>query len=334
MTEFHKTIIFTKTPLKGYFRYKDLFQVYPADLINMPKSNLQEHHPAILEYTTTEDDKIEPSLSFELLKNLNIHIATTLAKEDQILNLLSLFANNLFFRYKDLTGSWGMPILKDDPGEEANKWSSKWIMKFFQWPELAGQLEITEFTNLNLPEVPSVRHFEYYLNDPNFDFHTNKEITFPKTIYWGLHSYYSLDKDTRKVVDSAISHSVSAMELRQHKKTLSIIASFLSIETMVNFEYKDLKYEKCNECGQLKYKVSKKFRDYLYKYIGKSVKNKKKFNAFYSLRSKRIHTGEHIKTEQLWTDLPEDEKTKELLTHIEILQLGKMSIIHWLIKNN
>jgi len=50
MNEFQKTIIFTKTPLAGYFRYSDLFQIYPADLEKMPESTFQEHYPVILEY--------------------------------------------------------------------------------------------------------------------------------------------------------------------------------------------------------------------------------------------------------------------------------------------
>jgi hypothetical protein len=286
-----------------------------------------------LEYTTTEDDKIEPTSDFKELKDLRTLTATTLTKQDQILNLLTLFTNHLFFRYSDLTGTWGIPILKDNPGEEANKWSSKWNMTMFHWPELPNQLKITEFTKPEIKEVPYSRHFEYYYHNPNFDYYRDREITFPSSIFIGLDSYYSLNEDSKNVIDSAISHSVSAVELRQHKKTLSIIASFTSIETMVNFEFKDLEAEKCNNCGQLQFKVSKKFRDFLFKYIGKSTNNKKKFNAFYSLRSKIAHTGEQLKTEKLWTDLPKEEKDKEFLNHIEILQLGKISIIHWLIKN-
>ena len=333
MNQIHRTIIFTKTPLTGFFRFGNKFQIFPADLANMPKSKFQEHHPVILEYTTNEEDIIEPNLDFELLKDLSTLTATTLTKQDEILNLLSLFSNHLFFRYYDSTGNWGIPILKDDLGKEANAWSSKWNMKLFHWPELPDQLKISKFSDPKILEVEHLPHFIYYYHDPNFDYHTNSVIKFPSTIKVGLESYYNLNPESKKIIDSAISHVVSAMELRQHKKTLSIIASFTAIESMVNYEFRNEKIERCNECNQLQYKIASKFRDYLFKYVGKSTNNKKKFNAFYSLRSKIVHTGQRMETENLWTNLPKDKKDKEFLNHIEILQLSKISIIHWLIKN-
>ena len=57
---------------------------------------------------------------------------------------------------------------------------------------------------------------------------------------------------------------------------------------------------KCEECGQQKYGVSRKFREYLLKYIGDSPNNKRKFNNYYSLRSKIVHTGRQLKTELLF----------------------------------
>jgi len=333
MTEYHKTIVFTKTPLTGLFRYKDFFQIYPADLKGMPKSNMQEHYPIILEYTTTEDDKIEPFSEYEILKDLKSYTATTLTKQDQILNLLTLFTNHLFFRYNDTTGTWGMPMLKDNPGEEANSWSAKWCLKLFHWPELPAQLKIESFSKTEFSKVNYIPHFTYYYHDPNFDYHSGKTITFPATIFIGLDSYYSLSKESREHINSAISHIVSAVELRYYKKTLSIIASFTAIETMVNYEFRNVKHEQCGQCGQLRFKVAQKFRDYLFKYVGKSTSNKKKFNAFYSLRSKIVHAGEQLKTEKLWNDLPKSDKHKEFLNQLEIIQLGKISIIHWLIKN-
>lgn len=335
MNKFQKTIIFTKTPLKKYFLYPDKFQVYPADLIGMPKSNLQEHYPVILEYVIEEDEIIEPSQDDIGLKDLRTLTASTLTKQDEILNLLSLFTNHMFFRYYDLTGTWGMPILKDDTGEEANTWSSKWNMKMFHWPELPEQLKIEKFSEIELQYEPVqfVPFLKYYQVNPNYDYYRDQEITFPNSIFLGLDSYYNLNKEIKSVIDTAISHSTTAMELRQYKKTLSVISAFTSIETMVNYENRDFEAKRCDKCGQLQFKVSKKYRDYLLKYIGDNQNNKKKFTALYSLRSKIVHTGMKFKTESLWTDLPQEEKDEEFITQMEVILLSKMSITNWLLIN-
>jgi hypothetical protein len=331
---FHKTIIFTKVPLKKYFRYEDMFQVYPLNMDKMPYSNLQSHYPVVLEYWTSPKEKIEVEVEYENLKESFSKTATTITKQDKILSLLSLFTNHIFFRYNNFEGTWGLPILYDNPGEEADLWSTKWIMTGnYIWPEMTGQFQIAEFSVPKLQEVEFSSYRSYYWDNPNLDNDHLKEIVFPEFIFIGLGVYFTLPEDVREMVDSAISYSISAMEMKNSKKTLSLLASFTSVETMVNLEFRDLVPEKCNECGQLKFSISKKYRDYLLKYLGDTPANKKKFNAYYQLRSKIVHTGERLKTENLYHNLPKEDNEKEFITRIEILQLGKLSIINWLIKN-
>lgn len=332
--EYHKEIIFTKTPLKGYFKFGDLFQIYPLEMEGMPSFKGQKHHPIVLEYTIKEEDIIEPKNSIEGLEDLTKLTATTLTKKKSIINLLTLFTNHLFFYYEDLTGNWGIAIDEKETDKDViNNWSSKWCMTLYHSKEVNASLKIKEFTKLEINHVPMVRHFEYYYNDPNFDYHSESEITFPNTIFIGLHSYYKLTGESKEILDTAISHCISARELMFTKKTLSIISAFTSVETMVNNEFKEQKVLRCKECGQPEYKISKKYREYLFKYFGQTENNKKKFNSFYSLRSKIIHTGLKLQTENLWNDMEEEKKDKEFLDLAEIIQMSKLSIIHWLIKN-
>lgn len=336
MNKFQKTIIFTKTPLKKSFLYPNKFQIYPADLQGMPFSKFQEHFPAILEYKIESEDIITPTILLdEDLKDLSTLTATTTTKQDEILSLLTSFTNHLFFRYSDLTGNWGIPMLSDDPGEEANKWSSKWNLKMFHWPELPEQLNIDKFSEIanKYNSIDLIPFKEYFQNNPNFDFDKKRDITFPDTIKLALDRYYNLEKDEKEIITIAISHCSTATELKQIKKTLSVISAFTAIETMVNFENKEFKEDKCNECGQLKFKVSKKYQDYLLKYVGTGNKNKKKINAYYSLRSKIIHTGAKFKTENLWSNLPEEDKDKEYLNQMEVILISKLAIMNWLLIN-
>ena len=116
-------------------------------------------------------------------------------------------------------------------------------------------------------------------------------------------------------------------------KDASFPAAAPNIDPSVNLEFKDIKSEKCEYCGQLKYGIARKFREFLLKYVGTAQENKPKFNSFYSLRSKIVHTGELLKNERLFSGLPKYDRDLELLTQIEILQMGKLSIINWLVQN-
>lgn len=235
----------------------------------MPYSELQEHFPVILEYIIEENEIIKASIDEYRLEDLRTLTASTITKQDEILNLLTLFTNHLFFRYYNLSGTWGMPILKDNAGKEVNTWSSKWSMKMFHWPELPEQLIIDNFTDVQLQYEPVdfSPYLKYYQHNPNYDYYSNQEITFPNNIFAGIEAYYKLNKSLKNVIDTAISHSTTAVEIRLYKKTLSIISAFTAIETMVNYENRGFEDEKYGKCGQLQFKVSKKYRDYLLKYI-------------------------------------------------------------------
>lgn len=330
---FYKEIIFTKTPLKGYFRYYDLFQIYPADFYKMPKSNLQGHYPVVLEFWTSAKDKIDVKDEYEILKDLSSSTATKLTKLDRILSLLSVFSNHIFFRYDDLKGSWGISLLHDNPGDEAEKWSATWVLPHYHWPEMIGQFQIDEFSIPDVPEIVLVRHFDYFMDNPNLDSNNQSNISFPETIVSLLDLYFQCSDNMRAVLDSAIYYAVSAMEMRLQKKTLALLSSFTSIETMVNLEYTGSKVDKCSSCSQPKFSVTQKYREFLTKYLGNSDYNKKKFNKYYSIRSKIVHTGKRLKTEDLYVNIGKQEKHEERVTIIEILQIGKLAIIQWLLKN-
>jgi hypothetical protein len=331
MIEYHRAIFFTKVPLLGYYKYKDVFQIFPCNMENMPKSKYQKHHPNILEFWTSDEERISSTIDFKNYQDLADRTATALNKQDKILTLLSTFTNNLFFRYTEQSGNWGFPILNDDFGDEVNSMSSIWCFKYFYFPDLPRQNKIEKFTDITLPEIKRVDFNYFYTHKPSLDDESDSGIVFPNSIDALFDEYYLLDPNERYFIDTAASYTVSAIELNLSKRTLSLLASFTSLETMVNLEYKDVPSGKCDACNQPIFSVSKKFRDFLLKYVGDTSNNKKKFNSYYSLRSKIIHAGRQLKTELLFAEVPDEERKEELITRIEILQIGKLAIANWLI---
>jgi hypothetical protein len=338
MKKYQRTIVFTKVPLNGYYRYKDLFQIFPADFSDMPDSPYKRHYPNILEYWVLDEEIVDREMEFEDLKDLFNLTATIIPKEDKYISLLNSFTNNRFFKYANFDGIWSIPVLIDKEtnriSEKVNFMSSQWSMQSFHFPSLPNQLQITKFTSLMLNPILRIEHFKFYTYDPHLDINRKKRITLPKTIDLILDSYFSLDNETMQIVDAAIGYNTAAIDLLETKRTLALLSSFTSMETMINLEYRDEDTSSCKECGQTKFSIARKFREYLLKYIGDSAENKKKFNAYYSLRSKIVHTGMRLKSELLFSDFPKQDLDSEYLQRIEILQVGKLAIANWLLKNN
>lgn len=73
MREYNRAIFFTKVSLGGYYKYKDIFQIFPADLENMPKSAFQKHYPNIIEFWISDEDEVPFPTELENLKDLYTH---------------------------------------------------------------------------------------------------------------------------------------------------------------------------------------------------------------------------------------------------------------------
>lgn len=338
MRKYERTIVFTKVPLTGYYRYKDIFQIFPAAFENMPDNPYKRHYPNILEYWFTDEEKIIRETEYENLRELMSLTATTITKQDKIISLLNSFTNNKFFKYDNFDGLWAIPVLFNEEtkeiSEEVNSLSAQWCYEGFRFPSLPSQLQITEFTKIKLNEVEKLPHYTFYLHYPSLDNDRTEPIVFPASFEKILDSYFSLDNEILNIIDAAIGYNNAAIELLPQKKTLALLASFTAMETMVNLEYRDVEAEKCEKCGQLKFSVTRKFKEYLLKYIGHSAENKKKFNSYYNLRSKIVHTGMRLKAEILFSEFAKEELDDEYITRVEILQVGKLAIANWLIQNS
>ncbi len=336
MKTFYRSIVFTKLRLKGLYRYKDLFQVFPADLKGMPKNPYQQHYPNILEYWTTEADTIKRESEYENLNDILTETATTYTKEQKYLSLLNAFTNNRFFKYS-AEGTWAIPVLIDketnEVSEEINSLTPEWCSTAFHYPGLPDELKIAGFTVANIDPIKTTPHNHFYMHNPSLDIDLGVEFVFPQTIDLILDGYFSLDKETQLILDSAMGFNISAFEILTTHRTLALLSSFTAVETMVNLEYQNQETERCPACTQLKFSIARKFKEYLQKYIGDSSENKKKFNAYYNLRSKIVHTGMRLKSEVLFAEYPKEILDNEYVKRLEILQMGKLAIANWLIKN-
>lgn len=341
MRTYFKNIIFTKTPLNGYFKFKKKFQVYPIDLKNSPRNINARHFPCIIEFWV-DDKEIKPIDAIGS-SSVNKMIAKTTAQTNKILeitNLLSTLSNYRFFHYRNPDGNWSMPI-PETVSDEINNISSQWSISLFYYPNMATDLKINEFSIVKSVPIKLFPKQFYYFYDPVEN--SEKDITFPNNIELAIENYFKLNANDKIVCESAIYQFCNGLDLYSNMKSLSFISIVNSIETLVNHEFKDeiIEFE-CNDCKSLKnstrickrcgkpiWGVTAKFRDFLFKYVSSDPKAKKVYNSIYNIRSKIAHT-EYLISGENYLNWNFDDKTEELgLTHLKAIQLARRSISSW-----
>jgi len=329
--KYHKLIFFTRTELKGKYRYKDEFQIYPIKGEGYPYSKIQKHFPNYMELKTSWQDDVKIQTHYPEMDELMSEIAPGSIKQDMILDLLTTCSNHLFFRYENSSGSWALPITSEK--KEGNKdLESIWCHPVYGSKKTSENNAIINFTDQpDFDEVEQVKFSEYFLSNIDPDKHFSGPIKFVSIIDAFLLSYFNLSNDIKPIVNQAMYHFRNGVELSETKKTLSLLSLFTSLETMVDLEHRGFKAEQCESCGQQKFKISKKFRDFLTKYV--SSKSKSKFNKLYSLRSKIVHTGKLLESEFLYSEASLKKKEEENLTLTEVIQICRLSIVNWVTKH-
>lgn len=122
--------------------------------------------------------------------------------------------------------------------------------------------------------------------------------------------YFSSDSLIRETVFRAAKQIHSAEKISNIDSTAKFLYHVYAIETLIDGEYKDEKDSTCEECGQKKFSISKKFHRFLEKYSNSY--NKKRVNEIYSLRSAIVHSGQSISPFGPFTF---EDQLKELKKH-------------------
>jgi len=346
MRQYIKSIIFTKTPLSGKFRYEDIFQIYPLNLDKAPNSRVTEHFPMIIEYWYNKDS-LPVVKGFDSLK-VNTWIAKTTAHTNRLIeltNLLSSISNYQFFFYRKPETYWSVPI-PEERTEEINNISSSWSASLYYYPEINEELKIEEFSEPDFEEVALIPQRKYYWFNPVES--NDKYIDFPDSINEILTKYFEIEGNKKSVVLSSIYQICNGLELFYRMKSLSFFSFVSSIETLVNYEFRNEKIEyacsdckalksserSCKKCGNPIWGVTAKYREFLFKYVSNDPNAKKMYNKIYDIRSKITHT-EYLMNGENFLNWEFNDKTEEILTkHLEAMQLARRSLINWILESD
>lgn len=343
-------IIFSKTPLKGWYRYKNEFQIYPANFENLPQDIYAIDFPVVLEFRVdaTKLHNIPKDLEyFDQLWGMSETTNET-NQVKKLCNLLTAFTNHRFFPYV-IEGKWAKPLDDDINTEELERKPSRWALTCFDYYRMSDDMKISKYYK---PECDRIitksNQIEYYMHNPFDD--PKGEVCFPHNLTTIFDRYFDLQQRVHKIADASAYLICNGVDLLDRMRSLSFLSFISSIETIVNHEYTDKNkgiefacaecktiksspYE-CGTCGRPHWGIAAKFRNFLADYISPTPNSVKKYKRIYSLRSKIVHSGALLLNDSQmdWeqASVPNDHWT----TLRETMQISRLTIVNWLIKKD
>ncbi len=341
---FHRNIIFTKAHLKTNFRFKDVFQIYPCDFADAPKSEYALDNPVVIEYFT-DSTKNPEVYSWIKQKNLISGLANQTSQLNKITRLLSAITKHRFFSYSTSDSKWG--IIPKENNDESEFNASKIFFPFFYYPNSKNDLRGNEFAAQRHLNSNFISHQNYYLQGSidNLVDDNTQEISFSDLTEKILENYFNLDEESQKIVD-AVAHLIcNGIDIKQSMKSLSFISFVSSIETLANYYFRNHKVElhcescktikessfTCNECGRPIWGVTAKFKTFLSTYISNEESTKSKYNKIYNMRSRIVHNGTLLLGDEQLNWKESKKEDSEWRIHFETMQMARAALANWLI---
>lgn len=254
MRRYYRRIIFTKTPLKTQYNYKNVFQILPINSEFAPTNPFAGDFPLFLEYYIDFEDN-------EAIKKIDIYKEYELQqkKEFEIVNLLSVLTNHRFFKYQTNKNAWsimspniGFDNLNEEKKKLYNNQYSSWGIVGYMYPELKDELEINDFSEQKFTKTSLISPYYQYFTDNPIE---NKcgEITFPEFITDCLDSYYDLPDKILHKVKSCIYLTCDGIDISDIKRSLSFLSFISAIEGLVALEAseEEITFE-CKSCKSIR----------------------------------------------------------------------------------
>ncbi|MBW8035640.1 MAG: hypothetical protein FVQ79_08425 [Planctomycetes bacterium] len=358
-----QTGLLSNFPLRGYYRYKDLFQILPAAAQNQ---SFQQDHPLILEILYFPDvwphrdqllwhrdlwerERFEYIQNHSTEREMDPSDEWVKAYQDQttrmrfpaiieeVSGLLTLFANHRFFTYH-AEQHWFIPIHPPDR-DAPNR--SLWGQLDYIFDPLGSGTDLSEPT---CPEVTKVPIQKYYarVRDVMYAGEDNT-VQLPENIDHLFDLYFKLHPDKKTGLHTACYLYNRALELRTTCASLSLVAAVMAIEALVNCSGADQpvtkvceecrtpeSIENCSVCGLPRYRATSRFKQFLSDFGSEDLK--KFANELYKTRSKLAHGGllrDDLHDSGFYTG----KKDEERMFQRNSLSLVRIVMLNWLIKS-
>ncbi|MEW5832794.1 MAG: hypothetical protein AB1763_08155 [Campylobacterota bacterium] len=320
--EYRKVLVMSDVPIKGTYRFNDLFQILPAEEKAPKPPYVLAHHPCIIEFRFKIDKT--PRQRFDGYKSeqwiVNNDDARKVLKE--ILLLMNLFSFHQIFDYFP-SQSWFIPMGNDKIEDAQWGQNGYWYDGF--------ESKITTFSDGDYDPIELIDTNKYLTQYGRV---IGQGFDLPDRIDMFLKQYFELTDSKRQSFLSACSLFNQGRKLWSEHPSLSFTALVSSLETLIEIDFKKKKVESCKDCGQKKYSLTEKFRDFFGKYGSPSPEFREYATRIYKQRSKILHTGKLFLGEVepirfgSWANIDDDQFRRNVVTTCRIC------MINWLLKQN
>lgn len=290
MLRYFRTHILSNTPLNGYYRFKDEFQIYPIESDAL-KCSAARHYPMYLEYSVdVSGDVSERQLSIE-----------TINKEKEIVCLLSVFNAFYFFYYTGDRSQWGCMIppvpytnLTSEQQTLFLSQTSFWTQGVVRTKYLSYEIEIKGLSNLSCPIVERGRdldsYFAYINDDPVLSYYwlTSPRIIISPVLTECIDAYYTLSSIHKDIVRPSIYLAYDGLEVKKAHKALGYLSIVSALEGLTKvLEYA---YPEKRPNGRLNYpKKQEVFSRMLQTYFSNADGDIEQYNEIYTTRCNIAH---------------------------------------------
>lgn len=136
-------------------------------------------------------------------------------------------------------------------------------------------------------------------------------------------NYFNLSAEARSRYNSSIFLYQSMRKIFLTSASVAIIGLISAIENLMDYENQraGITPEKCGECNQQVYSISKRFKEFMRKFSEFDVENPNSLlNKFYSRRSSISHSGGILEIDRLLSKFPmtEHREFTEIESHVRI----------------
>lgn len=326
-----REIVFTKTPLRKTYRYRDIFQLVPYKSETGPDvTKYVVDYPCFLEYHLPDTDDGKRDFEAEL------------AKEREICVLLTAFSVYRVFVYDIHASSWGVkiPIFsifdKREDEQAIRDQVSEFYYPVFYYRDRGKDLHIDSFTdpleNSRMKLLPRYYSFIHHEQD-RFDVRNEAaEITFSKETERCLNSYYSLEEDKKKKLFSAARLISDCIALKDYRYSLSFLAGVAALETLADIVSEEEQVVEacpnchaiqsspytCEKCGRPIWGIATKVKSFLKEYVSEKEEDLANYNKIYNLRSKITHTGDIFTMDSIFKSSDKKKETEFKLGYMLI----------------